>query len=136
MRRATPTPTSQPFWAAAASGQLSYPRCTSCGTWFSYLRPFCPICLEETLELEPVSGLGTVYSTTTVHRPASARFADVVPYSYALVDLDEGPRVVTMIVDCAPDEVVPDMVVRAKIDLSPDGEDAAPFVFFSPDLDL
>jgi uncharacterized OB-fold protein len=52
-----------------------------------------------------VSGLGTVYATTIVHRPPAGLFAHLVPYTFALVDLDEGVRVVTMITGCPPEHV-------------------------------
>jgi uncharacterized OB-fold protein len=134
MRRPTPTATSQPYWTAAVAGSLSFPRCASCATWHTYPRPWCPQCLHEPLELSPVSGLGTVYAATAVYRPPAPSFADLVPYTFALVDLDEGVRVVTMITGCAPDSVKPGMHVRAVVDV-PDAEDqgAAPLIFFTPD---
>ena len=131
MRRPTPTPTSAPFWQAAAEGRLSYPRCSNCGTWHTYLRPWCPRCLHEPLDLAPVSGRGVVYASTVVHRPPAASFAELVPYVFALVDLDEGVRVVTMITGCRPDEVAPGLRVRAVVDL-PQDADSAPLVLFVP----
>ena len=132
MRRPTPTTTSQPFWDAAAAGRLSYPRCPKCSTWHGYARPWCTRCLHEPLELVPVSGLGTVYAATVVHRPPQPSFADFVPYTYALVDLDEGIRVITMITGCPPEAVHAGMRVEALIDL-PDAQDESttPLIFFT-----
>jgi uncharacterized OB-fold protein len=132
MRRPTPTATSQPFWDSAAGGQLSYPQCLACATWHTYPRPWCSRCLHEPLELAPVSGLGAVYAATIVHRPPAPAFAKVVPYTFALVDLEEGLRVVTMITGCAPDAVHPGMLVEADIDRPSDDEDGAPLIFFTP----
>jgi len=131
LRRPTPTATSKPFWDAAAAGQLSYPRCSACATWFTYLRPWCPRCLHEPLGLAPVSGRGTVYAATVVHRPPAPAFAQLVPYTFALVDLEEGPRVVTMITGCDPERVHPGMPVMASIDRPFQDEDGAPLIFFT-----
>lgn len=133
MRRPTPTGTSQPFWDAAATGRLSYPRCTACGTWHNYPRPWCTRCLHAPLELAPVSGFGTVYAATAIHRPMQPSFAAMVPYSFALVDLDEGIRVVTIITGVPADDVEAGTCVTAVID--PPGDDdqpATPLVFFTP----
>ncbi|MFV0307735.1 MAG: Zn-ribbon domain-containing OB-fold protein [Desertimonas sp.] len=80
-----------------------------------------------------MSGLGTVYAVTVVHRPPSASFADIVPYAFAIVDLDEGPRTVTIITGCDPSIVRPGQRVEASID-PPSGVEAgrAPLVFFRP----
>ena len=133
MRRPTPTPTSQAFWDAAGTGKLAYPRCPACSTWHNYARPWCTRCLHEPLELVPVTGFGTVYSATAVHRPPSPSFASVTPYAYSLVDLDEGIRVITMVTGCPPEEVVAGMRVVATID-RPDADDqpATPLIFFTP----
>ena len=133
MRRPTPTPTSQAFWDAAATGELAYPRCPACSTWHNYARPWCTRCLHKPLELVPVSGFGTVYAATAVHRPPSPSFASVTPYAYSLVDLDEGIRVITMVTGCPPEDVVAGMRVVATID-RPDADDqpATPLIFFTP----
>jgi uncharacterized OB-fold protein len=133
MRRPTPTITSQPFWDAAAAGRLAFPRCPACSTWHGYPRPWCTRCLHQPLELAPVSGQGTVYSATVVHRPAQPSFAALVPYTYALVDLDEGIRVITMVTGCPPEAVTAGTRVEATIDLPGDEDQpAAPLIFFTP----
>ncbi len=133
MRRPVPTPTSTPFWQAAAEGALSYPRCAGCETWFTYLRPWCPRCLRQPLGLARVSGLGRVYSSTTVHRPPAASFAELVPYAFSLIDLDEGVRTVSMVIGCSPESVAPGMRVRADVQLpSDDDRGETPLIFFRP----
>ena len=107
MKRPLPTTTSQSFFDAAAAGRLSFPRCPGCGAWQSYPRPYCPVCLRDDVELVPVAGTGTVHAATVVHRAIMAAFTEQVPYVHALVDLDEGIRVVSMVIDCPPEAVRP-----------------------------
>ena len=132
MRRPVPTTTSKPFYDAAAAGHFSYPRCPRCGTWHTYPRPWCTRCLHEPLDLVPVSGLGTVYAATVVHRPPAASFADLVPYTFALVHLDEGIRLTTMIIDCEPNDVHVGMRVEAQIDPPTAQDKGAALILFRP----
>ena len=129
MRRPTPTSTSQPFWDAAAAGTLSYPRCPRCSSWHTYSRPWCTRCMHNPLELVAVSGLGTVYAATAIHRATQPSFAELVPYAHSIVELDEGLRVVTIVRGCPADDVVAGMRVHAVIDRA---DDAPPLVFFTP----
>jgi len=92
------------FWAATLAGRLELPRCRSCGQLVWYPRRRCPGCHGDDLDWEVLSGLGTVYASTVVHR-APESFAGPVPYVVALVDLDEGARLMTNIVDCPPETV-------------------------------
>jgi uncharacterized OB-fold protein len=77
-----------PFWAAAGGGVLVRPVCRTCGRNFFTPQIACPSCLSEDWDYAPSSGRGTVYSATVVHKAPSAEFE--VPYSLAVVDLDEG----------------------------------------------
>ena len=85
-----------PFWQAAMRRQLVIQHCAACGAHQFFARPFCLGCESDRLEWVPASGLGTIYSVTTVHRQASPDLP--VPYVNALVQLDEGPRLLTTIV--------------------------------------
>lgn len=89
-------PLSAPFWEAAARRELVVQRCRGCGTHQFFARPFCLQCDGVDLTWVKASGLGTIYSMTTVRRTVSAEFP--APYVNALVDLDEGPRLLTNIV--------------------------------------
>jgi uncharacterized protein len=130
MRRPEPTRAAVEFWERVESGDVAYPRCPACGTWHNYPRPACIRCLHQPLELTPVGGEGSVYAVTVVHRPLLRSFADHIPYAHALVDLDEGFRVLSIVVGCPPEEVVSGMRVRASIErLDSDG---APLVLFRP----
>ncbi len=115
-----PTPAneelSRPFWEAARRHQLIMPRCNTCGSVFFYPREACPVCLGADLGWTPVSGKGRVYSYTVVHQSANAAFQPDAPYVYAVVQLDEGPRLVSNVVDCPIEDVTVDMPVTATFE--------------------
>jgi hypothetical protein len=111
-----PSPVSQPFWDGLNNGEVRVQRCTACGEYVFYPRPHCTICLSDNLEWVAVSGGGTVYAFTIVRRAMNPAFAEDVPYVYAIVNLDEGPRLMTNIVGCAPEDVRVDMPVKAVYD--------------------
>jgi uncharacterized OB-fold protein len=94
-------PLTAEFFAGAARGQLVIPRCVSCGEYVWYPAPECPHD-GGALEWTEVSGRGTLFSWTVIHRAFLPAFADKVPFVSALVALDEDPavRIVTMLVDC------------------------------------
>src|SRR5207302_5366614 len=91
-----PSPTSRPFWEAARKHELKLQRCGACRKFVYYPRPRCPHCFSDQLSWETVSGLGTLYSYTIVHRASNRAFADG-PYVLAIVELAEGPRMTTNI---------------------------------------
>ncbi|HVM78267.1 MAG TPA: OB-fold domain-containing protein [Stellaceae bacterium] len=82
------------FWAGCAAGELRFQRCAACGRAQFYPRPFCASCGGEPC-WEVSAGRGTVYSVTTVARAPTPEFAALAPYAIALVDLDEGFRMMT-----------------------------------------
>lgn len=83
---------SRPYWEAARTHRLALQRCDTCGSYAPPVRARCPHCHGQELRWTAVSGGATVYSFTIVRRPAGPAFADLVPYVVALVELDEGPR--------------------------------------------
>lgn len=110
-----------PFWEAARRHELVCQRCRGCAGWIFYPREQCPVCFSQDLEFAPVSGRGRVYAYTVVHQPADRAFEPEVPYTYAIVQLDEGVRMPTNIVECSPDDVKVDMPVVAVFeDVSPE----------------
>lgn len=88
-------PTTEPFWRACAEGRLLVQRCRACGAHQFYPRPFCLACQGADLEWTETAGEGTIYSITTVRIPVTDELPP--PYLLALVDLDEGPRLLTNI---------------------------------------
>ena len=79
------------------------PRCNDCGKYHFYPHPLCPHCSSAKLEWVEVSGRGKLYSYTVVHRAPSKAFADEVPYVVAVVELEEGPRLMSNLKGCAPE---------------------------------
>ncbi len=111
----------EPFWRAAKERRLSIPRCLDCGKHHFYPRVLCPHCHSERLEWVDVSGQGTIYSFTVARKPAGPAFAAEVPYVIALVDLADGPRMMTNIVTATPDAVrIGDLVEVLFEDIAPE----------------
>ena len=125
-----PDPTTAPFWDAARRGELVVQRCRRCGLWVHYPRAVCPGCMESDLSFEAVSGRGSVYSFTWAHRPSGQAFAPRVPYVVALVELEEGVRLMTTLVDARPDDVAVGRPVRLA-GFEPTVEDGPPVPVFS-----
>lgn len=97
-----PTPETKPFWDGAAAGELRIQRCLDCGRPFFYPRTLCPNCGSEHVEWFTASGRATLYSYVINHRPARG-FEDEGPYAIAVVQLAEGPRMMTNIVGAEAD---------------------------------
>jgi uncharacterized OB-fold protein len=106
----------RPFWQAAKRHELVMPRCTTCAHIFFYPRSECPRCFSTALEWVPVSGRGRLHSFTIVYQPANAAFREEAPHVYAVVQLDEGPRLVSNVVECDPEAVSVDMPLVAVFD--------------------
>jgi uncharacterized protein len=104
----------QPFWDGVAQGVLRLQRCAACDRCVFYPRAVCPDCMTGDLEWVEASGAGVVHSFTVVHR-APPDFRDQVPYVVALVDLDEGVRMMTRLVDVEPAAVRVGLPVEVAI---------------------
>jgi uncharacterized OB-fold protein len=104
----TPVPDVNPettaFWDATASGTLLLPRCEHCDSIFWYPRAVCPSCGNLDVTWIPASGRGSVYSFTVIRR-AVPPYAESAPFVVAYVELEEGLRILTNVVECEPDEV-------------------------------
>ncbi|MFI6285988.1 Zn-ribbon domain-containing OB-fold protein [Streptomyces sp. NPDC051018] len=88
------------YWDAAAGGRLLIRRCRACGKAHHYPREFCPFCWSEDVGWERASGRATLYTWSVVHRNDLPPFGARVPYAAAVVDLAEGPRMMTEVVEC------------------------------------
>ncbi|MFI9646706.1 Zn-ribbon domain-containing OB-fold protein [Streptomyces sp. NPDC052040] len=88
------------YWDAAAEGRLLIRRCADCGRAHHYPRESCPYCWSEDVVWERASGCATLHTWSVVHRNDLAPFAGRTPYVAAVVDLAEGPRMMTEVVDC------------------------------------
>ncbi|MGW0699602.1 Zn-ribbon domain-containing OB-fold protein [Streptomyces sp. NPDC002867] len=91
----------RPFWDAAAAGALLIRRCDDCGRAHHYPREFCPHCWSENVAWERASGRAVLHTWSVVHRNDLPPFGDRVPYTAAVVELAEGPRMMTEVVACA-----------------------------------
>lgn len=93
-----PSPVSQPYWDACARGELTYQRCGSCSRAEFDPALQCRDCASTNLVWERSAGNGTIYSWTAVWRPQQPSF--VVPYAPAIIDIDEGYKMLANIVGC------------------------------------
>jgi len=87
-----------PFWDAVGQHRLILQRCLECGEFQHYPRPFCISCMSERIEWVEASGRGRIHSMTVSRRQAHQAFAHSIPLVVALVDLEEGVRMMTNIV--------------------------------------
>lgn len=101
-----------PYWAAAREGRFVLQRCRACGRHQFYPRGVCSHCLASDLAWVEASGQGVVHSFTVNHRAPHPGFQGKTPFVLALVDLAEGPRMMTNIVDCDPETVRIGMAVE------------------------
>ena len=89
---------SAPYWEGARDERLLLQRCGDCGAVRFFPRYLCTECGSDSVDWVEASGKGTVHSFTIVHRAAFPAFQAMTPYVVALIDLDEGPRMMTNIV--------------------------------------
>jgi uncharacterized OB-fold protein len=113
------------FWDAAAKGRLVAQRCGECGALRHPPRPMCPRCRSLLVEEAPLSGRGTLYSFAVLHHPQNPAFD--YPVLAALVDLDEGIRLVSNLVDVEPAGIRIGM--RLDVAFVPTADDGAVPVF-------
>lgn len=118
MRYDLPTiePDTRPFWDAARDRRLLIMRCNPCSEAYFYPRPFCPRCWSEDVAWEQASGEAALHTWSVVYVNDLPPFGDRVPYVAALVDLAEGPRMMTMVVDCPFDELSIGMPLRVDFE--------------------
>ena len=115
-------PETKPFWDAAAKGQLMIKTCAACNQPHFYPRSICPFCMSDRTEWRQASGRGTVYSFSVMKR------ADA-PYAIAYVTLEEGPTMLTNIVDCDLDGIAIGQKVKVVFK---DRPGALPAPMFTP----
>jgi len=83
------------YWKSAREHRLMLPRCLDCGKQHFYPRDLCPHCYSDKLEWMQASGNGVIYSYTIARRGAGPGFAADAPYVVAVIELDEGPRMLS-----------------------------------------
>ena len=102
-----PTPDDAPFWAACQQRRLVIRHCDGCGHYFHPPMPCCPRCGSVSVSWKPVSGRGTVFTWTVGHHPVHPALKGHPPYNVSVVLLDDADdvRLVSNVVDVAPDEL-------------------------------
>ena len=119
---------SAPYWHALHDGKLLVQKCEDCDHFQLYPRDRCLAC-RGLVSFVEASGRGTVYSFTVIRQNYARPFRDWIPYVVALIDLEEGPRVMTNLVDVDPDAVVVGMSVTARFEAV---SDVAGIALFTP----
>lgn len=104
------------YWEAAQQHKLLIQRCDNCGGYQTLPQSYCRRCLSENLEWTQARGTGKIYSFTIIQRAPSSAFEKDVPYTVALVELDEGARMMSNIVEIGPQDVRVGMPVEAVFD--------------------
>jgi len=107
-----PTRLSEPHWSGCREGRLRVQRCRECRGYVFIPQPVCTFCTADALEWVDSSGRGTLYSFTTVHRPQRPEFE--VPYTVAIVELEEGFHMLTNLVGCPPEQMRVGMPVEVE----------------------
>jgi len=116
------TDTSRPFWEGLREGEVRIQRCLDCAGWVFYPRSNCPGCLSNALEWQTVSGRGVLHTFTISRIPTVAMFADEVPQRLAVVELSEGVRVTTTLVDVAEEDIKVGMPLEPVFESTEGGE--------------
>lgn len=107
-----PSVESEPFWEGCRRHELLLPRCKDCHSCWFPATATCPQCWGTSWEWTPSSGRGSIYSFGVYHRVYHEGFQNEVPYVLAVVQMEEGARLVSNVVNCKPAEVRCDMPVR------------------------
>jgi uncharacterized OB-fold protein len=111
---------SLPYWEGLTKGELRIQRCSSCSKAVFYPRAICPHCFADQLTWIVASGKGTIYSYTVVHQ-AFGPFAADTPFVVAIVELEEGVRMMTRIIDATHEQIV--VGTPVKVTFESVGED-------------
>jgi uncharacterized OB-fold protein len=118
-----------PYWRALAAGRIELQHCRACRRWVFYPRPFCPFCRSTEVAWQEVAPRGKVYTFTVVRKPTNPYFFAHAPYVYAVVELEVGVRLPTMLVACDPERVAIGDPVEAVFDRV---DDAVTLLHFRP----
>lgn len=111
-----PSPETAPFWEAAKAHRLSLPKCAQCGKVRFPPSGHCPACGAAEAEWVELTGRGRVFSFVTYHRLYHKGWEGELPYVVAVIELDEGPRILSTLTGVAPEAVACDMAVEVVFD--------------------
>ena len=122
-QRPLPTPTreSQPYWDGMREGKLMLQHCAACGKVRHYPRPVCPHCFSMKWEWALMSGRGVLHNYVVMHKAWTKWFESRVPYAVVQVELEEGARLTTNLLECDLKDIKIGMPVEACYeDISPE----------------
>jgi uncharacterized OB-fold protein len=100
------TPEAQPYWDGLKENKLMLPKCDDCGKPFFYPRVLCPNCHSRNISWMQASGRGKLYSFQIAHRSLNRAFKVELPCVMAMIELEEGPRVMSNLINIEPDPSV------------------------------
>ena len=98
-----PDPVTTPYWESLKNHEMKIQRCNDTGKYFFYPRGLSPFTLSDNISWEPVSGQGTLHAFTIVYAMRAPGFAEEVPYVVAIVELAEGAKLMTNLIEVEPD---------------------------------
>ena len=107
---------SRPYWEGAKRHELLLQKCQECGHYRYPPGETCPSCLSDKLEWVKVSGRGSVYTWTVFHQAYHPAYKDDIPYAVVVVELEEGPRMITNLMDCRIEDIKVGMPVEVVFD--------------------
>jgi uncharacterized protein len=109
-----------PYWEGTKKGELRLQKCTECGHHWFPPSAHCPNCVTRTVEWVPVSGRGKVWSWVVMHQRYFKAFADDIPYVVAFIELEEGPMMMSTLVDIDREDIRCDMPVTVVFEEATD----------------
>jgi len=107
-----PSQESRPYWDGLRKQKLMMPHCDNCGRFWFPPSLLCPHCNSAKSTWTATGGRGRIFSYVVYHRVYHPGFADEVPYTVAVIELDEGPRMISNVIGIAPEKVECDMRVE------------------------
>jgi len=109
-------PWSKPFWDATRERRLLIQECRDCGKNIFYPKKYCPECRSTDIKWVESFGEGKVYSFSTLYLGVHPKFEENVPYTIAIIELSEGMRLMSNIVNCDPNDIQCDMPVKVTFE--------------------
>jgi len=116
----TPDGDSQVYWEGIARGELRIQRCAACTLYVFYPRAICPHCFSDRLSWVAASGKGTIYSYSVAHQ-AFGSFAKEVPFVIAIIELEEGVRMMTRVIGTPRERITIGAPVRVSFESIAEG---------------
>ena len=109
------TPEAQPYWDGLKENKLMLPKCDDCGKPFFYPRVLCPNCHSRNISWMQASGRGKLYSFQIAHRSLNRAFKVELPCVMAMIELEEGPRMMSNLINIEPDPSVVKCDMRVEV---------------------